>query len=51
MFDFFNKRKKRKFLSDEELFKEFYKSLRGIEPSEDIVKMYIDCKGGEDETN
>ena len=43
--------KKRKFLSDEELFKEFYKSLRGIEPSEDIVKMYIDCKGGEDETN
>ncbi len=43
--------KKRKFLSDEELFKEFYKSLRGVEPSEDIVKMYIDCKGGEDETN
>ena len=43
--------KKRKFLSDEELFKEFYKSVRGIEPSEDLVKMYVDCKGGSDETN
>ena len=43
--------KRRKFLSDEELFKEFYKSVRGIEPSEDLIKMYVDCKGGSDETN
>lgn len=43
--------KKRKFLSDEELFKEFYKSVRGIEPSADLIKMYVDCKGGSDETD
>ena len=43
--------KKRKFLSDEELFKEFYKSVRGVEPSADLIKMYIECKGGSDETD
>jgi hypothetical protein len=43
--------KKRKFLSDEELFKEFYKSVRGIEPSQDLIKMYVECKGGSDETD
>lgn len=43
--------KKRKFLSDEELFKDFYKSVRGTEPNEDLVKMYIECKGESDETN
>ncbi len=43
--------KKRKFLSDEELFKEFYKSVRGCEPSEDLIKMYIECKGDSNETN
>lgn len=43
--------KRRKLLSDEELFKEFYKGVRGIEPSEDLVKMFTDCKGGSDETN
>ena len=43
--------KKRKFLSDEALFKEFYKSVRGIEPSEELVKMYVDCKGDSHETN
>ena len=43
--------KKRKLLSDEELFKEFYKSVRGFEPNEDLIKMYIECKGGSDETN
>ena len=42
---------KRKFLSDEELFTEFYESVRGFKPSEDLVKMFIDCKGGSDETN
>ena len=30
---------KRKLLSDEELFREFYKSMRGFEPSEELVKM------------
>ena len=43
--------KKRKLLSDEELFKEFYKGARGYEPSEDLVKMFNECKGGSDETN
>ncbi len=43
--------KKRKLLSDEELFKQFYKSVRGFEASEDIIKMYNDCKGDSNETN
>ncbi len=42
---------KRKFLSDEELFKQFYLAVRGSEPSEELVKMYIDCKGDDNETN
>lgn len=41
----------RKFLSDEELFKEFYKANRGFEPSEELVKMFLDCRGGQNETN
>ncbi len=40
----------RKHLSDEELFKQFYASVRGSEPSEDLVKMFIDCKGDSHET-
>ncbi len=44
-------RAKRKLLSDEELFKEFYKTTRGFEPSDDLVKMYLDLKGGSDETD
>lgn len=44
-------RSSRKLLSDEELFREFYKSARGYEPSEDSVKMYNECKGEKDETN
>lgn len=47
----FENKGKRKFLSDEELFKEFYKQARGIEPSDDLVKMYIECKGEGNETN
>ena len=42
---------KRKFLSDEELFTEFYQTIRGVAPSEDLVKMFVECKGGQDETN
>lgn len=37
--------------NDVDLFKDFYKSVRGTEPSEDLVKMFIDCKGDENETN
>jgi hypothetical protein len=33
------------------LFKDFYKSVRGCEPSEDLVKMFLECKGDENETN
>lgn len=42
---------KRTRLNDVDLFSEFYKSIRGIEPSADLVQMFIDCKGDEDETN
>ena len=45
------KRVSKKLMSDDELFKEFYKSVRGIEPSADLIKMYVDCKGGSDETD
>lgn len=37
--------------NDVELFKDFYKTIRGTEPSEDLVKMFLDCKGDENETN
>ena len=41
----------RKFLSDAELFTEFYKSVRGTEPAADLTELFISCKGEEDETN
>lgn len=41
----------RKFLSDSELFTEFYKSVRGTEPEKDLTELFISCKGEEDETN
>lgn len=41
----------RKFLSDAELFTEFYKSVRGTEPTADLTELFISCKGEEDETN
>ena len=41
----------RKQLSDEELFKQFYFSAKGFEPTDDLVQMFLDCKGEEDETN
>ena len=42
---------KRTRLNDVDLFSEFYKTVRGTEPSPDLVQMFIDCKGDEDETN
>lgn len=45
-----NKTSKR-VLSDEELFKDFYKSVRGFDAPSDLVEMFNICKGEEDETN
>lgn len=42
---------KRTRLNDVDLFSEFYKSIRGTSPSEDLVQMFIDCKGEDDEAN
>ena len=41
----------RRTYSDEELFKQFYKSMRGVDASEELIKMFVECKGEEDETN
>ncbi len=41
----------RRLLGSEALFKAFYKSIRGVDASEDLVKMFNLCKGEEDETN
>ena len=41
----------RRHLTDEELFKEFYKSVRGVEPATDLTELFIMCKGEEDEAN
>ena len=38
-------------LNDVDLFSEFYKAVRGVEPSSDLVQMFVDCKGDENETN
>lgn len=38
-------------LNDVDLFSEFYKAVRGVEPSNDLVEMFINCKGDENETN
>ena len=45
------KRVSKKLMSDDELFKEFYKSVRGFEPADELVKLFLDCRGGENETN
>lgn len=42
---------KRKLMNDEELFTEFYKTVRGCEPSKDLTELFVLCKGEEDETN
>ncbi len=44
-------KKNRKLLSDEELFKNFYKEERGFEASSDLVDMFNLCIGEENETN
>lgn len=41
----------RRLLSDEELFKNFYKQVRGFEASDDLVEMYNEIRGEENETN
>lgn len=41
----------RRKLSDDELFKKFYKENRGFEPSDDLIEMFNLCKGEEDEAN
>ena len=38
-------------LNDVDLFSEFYKTVRGVEPSSDLVQMFMDCKGEENEAN
>lgn len=42
---------KRVKLNDVDLFSEFYLTVRGVEPSKELIEMFIDCKGGENETN
>ena len=42
---------KRTKLNDVDLFSEFYKSVRGTEPSSDLVEMFSLCKGDENEAN
>lgn len=43
--------KKRKMLTDEELFTEFYKTVRGVEPTKDLIELFAECKGEENETD
>lgn len=38
-------------LNDVDLFSEFYKSIRGTEPSKDLLELYMECKGDENEAN
>lgn len=40
----------RKFLSDEDLFRQFYRQVKGIEAPDDLVKMFLDCRGDNNET-
>jgi len=42
---------KRNRLNDVDLFSLFYKSVRGTEPSQDLVQMFVDCKGDKNEAN
>lgn len=46
-----NSNTKRTKLNDVDLFSEFYKMVRGVEPSADLVEMFMDCKGDENEAN
>lgn len=42
---------KRVKLNDVDLFSEFYKTVRGTAPSADLVQMFMDCKGEQNEAN
>ena len=42
---------KRVKLNDVDLFSEFYKTVRGAMPSADLVQMFMDCKGEQNEAN
>ena len=37
--------KNRKHLTDTQLFSQFYKSVRGVEPSKELVDLFVECKG------
>ena len=41
----------RRLLGDVELFKNFYKDVRGFEASEDLIEMFNFCKGEDNETD
>lgn len=41
----------RKNLSDKELFTAFYNKKKGINPRESLLELFLECKGGKDETN
>lgn len=41
----------RRNLSDKELFVAFYTKKKGVEPRESLVDLFIECKGGKNETN
>ncbi len=45
------KKTSKKLLSDEQLFVEFYKETRGFEPSKELVELFLELKGGDDETD
>lgn len=49
--DTVNQKASRKLMSDEELFKQFYVSMRGIEPSAELTQMFVECKGEDNEAN
>ena len=44
-------RENRRLLGDVELFKNFYKSVRGFDASDDLVDMFNMCRGEDNETN
>ena len=43
--------KNRKHLDDTALFKQFYKSIKGFEAPTELVELFVECKGDNDEAN
>lgn len=43
--------KNRKHLNDTELFMQFYKSVRGFDAPQELVELFVECKGENNETN